>query len=40
MKTYNYLIDIISEKGAAFLVLIDPDKIKKEKTLNPYVSEM
>lgn len=27
MKIYNYLLKVISGKGAAFLVLIDPDKI-------------
>jgi phosphoglycerol geranylgeranyltransferase len=27
MKTYNYLLNIINSKGAAYLVLLDPDKI-------------
>jgi phosphoglycerol geranylgeranyltransferase len=27
MKIYNYLLKVISGKGAAFLILIDPDKI-------------
>lgn len=27
MKIYNYLQDIINSKGAAYLVLLDPDKI-------------
>jgi phosphoglycerol geranylgeranyltransferase len=27
MKTYNYLLNTISSKGAAYLVLLDPDKI-------------
>lgn len=31
MNIYNYLIDTISAKGAAFLILIDPDKISGEK---------
>jgi phosphoglycerol geranylgeranyltransferase len=31
MNIYNYLINIITSKGAAFLVLLDPDKIKGEK---------
>lgn len=31
MKIYNYLHDIIARKGAAYLVLIDPDKLHEEK---------
>ena len=31
MKIYNYLIDTINSKGAAFLILLDPDKIGGEK---------
>ncbi|MCX6152207.1 MAG: geranylgeranylglyceryl/heptaprenylglyceryl phosphate synthase [Ignavibacteriales bacterium] len=27
MKVYNYLLETISQKGAAFLILIDPDKV-------------
>lgn len=27
MKTYNYLLNTINTKGAAYLVLLDPDKI-------------
>ncbi|HUX60542.1 MAG TPA: geranylgeranylglyceryl/heptaprenylglyceryl phosphate synthase [Ignavibacteriaceae bacterium] len=27
MKTYNYLLNTISQKGAAYLVLLDPDKL-------------
>jgi phosphoglycerol geranylgeranyltransferase len=27
MKTYNYLLNTINSKGAAYLVLLDPDKI-------------
>lgn len=30
MKVFNYLTDVISEKGAAFLILIDPDKVDKK----------
>lgn len=37
MKIYNYLIDTISAKGAAHLILIDPDKINREK-LPDYLS--
>ncbi|RJP56788.1 MAG: geranylgeranylglyceryl/heptaprenylglyceryl phosphate synthase [Ignavibacteriales bacterium] len=32
MKTYQYLQDTIAKKGAAFLILIDPDKLSKDKT--------
>ena len=31
MNTYNYLINIIKQKGAAYLVLIDPDNINEAK---------
>ena len=31
MKTYSYLLNTISTKGAAYLILIDPDKISEEK---------
>lgn len=31
MNIYNYLLNRISEKGAAYLILIDPDKISGEK---------
>ncbi len=31
MKTYNYLLDVIKTKGAAYLILIDPDNINEEK---------
>ena len=31
MKTYSYLLNTISTKGAAYLILIDPDKISQEK---------
>ncbi|HEX2866157.1 MAG TPA: geranylgeranylglyceryl/heptaprenylglyceryl phosphate synthase [Ignavibacteriales bacterium] len=31
MNIYNYLLGKISEKGAAYLILIDPDKISGEK---------
>ncbi|MHB1686475.1 MAG: phosphoglycerol geranylgeranyltransferase [Ignavibacteriaceae bacterium] len=27
MKIYNYLLNIISQKGAAYLILLDPDKL-------------
>lgn len=37
MKIYNYLTGIISEKAAAHLILIDPDKINNEK-LADYLS--
>jgi putative glycerol-1-phosphate prenyltransferase len=29
MKTYKYLLDCIKSKGAAYLVLLDPDKISE-----------
>ncbi|MGE5432201.1 MAG: geranylgeranylglyceryl/heptaprenylglyceryl phosphate synthase [Syntrophomonadaceae bacterium] len=31
MNIYNYLLNKISEKGAAYLILIDPDKISGDK---------
>ena len=31
MKTYNYLLNIIKTKGAAYLILIDPDNFDGEK---------
>ena len=31
MKIYNYLLNIIKEKGAAYLVLLDPDKLSENK---------
>jgi putative glycerol-1-phosphate prenyltransferase len=31
MNTYNYLLEIIESKGAAYLVLIDPDKLSEDK---------
>lgn len=31
MKIYNYLNDTIARKGAAYLVLIDPDKLQENK---------
>jgi phosphoglycerol geranylgeranyltransferase len=30
MKVFNYLTSVISTKGAAFLILIDPDKVDKK----------
>lgn len=38
MKIYNQLLNIISEKGAAYLILLDPDKISLDK-LSPFVSQ-
>ena len=37
MKTYSYLLDVIEKKGAAYLILIDPDKISGER-LTSFVS--
>ncbi len=37
MNIYNYLLDIISTKGSAYLVLLDPDKLPAEK-LGRFVS--
>lgn len=31
MKIYNYLINTIKEKGAAYLILLDPDKLPENK---------
>ncbi len=31
MKIYNYLLNIIAQKGAAFFILIDPDKMNEKK---------
>ena len=31
MKTYNYLLNTIKQKGAAYLILIDPDHFDEEK---------
>jgi putative glycerol-1-phosphate prenyltransferase len=31
MKIYNHLINIIKQKGAAYLILLDPDKLPEEK---------
>ncbi|HEX9251794.1 MAG TPA: geranylgeranylglyceryl/heptaprenylglyceryl phosphate synthase [Ignavibacteriaceae bacterium] len=31
MKTYNHLLNTIKEKGAAYLVLLDPDKLPENK---------
>lgn len=31
MKIYNQLLNIIKEKGAAYLILLDPDKIPEDK---------
>lgn len=31
MKIYQYLLNTISEKGAAYVVLLDPDKISEDK---------
>ncbi len=36
MKTYNYLQNIAREKGAAYLILLDPDKLSEEKLI-PFV---
>lgn len=37
MKIYNYLINIIEKKGAAYVVLIDPDKLN-DKSLIDFVA--
>lgn len=37
MKTYSYLLDVIEKKRAAYLILVDPDKISGEK-LTSFVS--
>jgi putative glycerol-1-phosphate prenyltransferase len=31
MKIYNHLLNIIKQKGAAYLILLDPDKLPEEK---------
>ncbi|HCY75937.1 MAG: geranylgeranylglyceryl/heptaprenylglyceryl phosphate synthase [Ignavibacterium sp.] len=31
MKIYNHLLNIIKEKGAAYLILLDPDKLQENK---------
>ncbi len=36
MKTYNYLLNTIESKGAAYLVLLDPDKISDAKLI-PFI---
>ena len=30
MKTYNYILNTIESKGAAYLVLLDPDKLSQD----------
>ena len=32
MKTYNHLLNTIKSKGAAYLVLLDPDRLSFEKS--------
>ena len=36
MKIYNYLLNTIHSKGAAYLVLLDPDKLTKSK-IPPFI---
>jgi heptaprenylglyceryl phosphate synthase len=36
MKIYKYLQKTIQEKGAAYLILLDPDKLSEEKLI-PFV---
>ena len=36
MKTYNYLLNTIRSKGAAYLVLLDPDKLSNSK-ISPFI---
>jgi putative glycerol-1-phosphate prenyltransferase len=36
MKTYNYLLNTIEAKGAAYLILLDPDKLSDAKLI-PFV---
>ncbi|MCK7521729.1 MAG: hypothetical protein MZV64_30610 [Ignavibacteriales bacterium] len=36
MKTYNYLLNTIRAKGAAYLVLLDPDKLSSSK-IPPFI---
>jgi len=31
MTTYSYLLDVIEKKGAAYLILVDPDKVSGER---------
>ncbi len=38
MKIYNQLLNIISNKGAAYLILLDPDKISIDK-LSSFISK-
>ena len=33
MKTYNHILDTIKTKGAAYLVLLDPDKLRQDKAV-------
>ncbi len=32
MKTYNHILNTIKSKGAAYLVLLDPDKFSQDRT--------
>ena len=32
MKTYNHILNTIKSKGAAYLVLLDPDRLSFEKS--------
>lgn len=34
MKTYTYLLNTIREKGAAYLVLLDPDKLSEDRLIS------
>ncbi|GIK59965.1 MAG: geranylgeranylglyceryl/heptaprenylglyceryl phosphate synthase [Ignavibacteriota bacterium] len=36
MKTYNYLLNTVHSKGAAYLVLLDPDKLTSSK-IAPFI---
>ncbi|MCW8804242.1 MAG: geranylgeranylglyceryl/heptaprenylglyceryl phosphate synthase, partial [Ignavibacteriaceae bacterium] len=36
MKIYNYLLNTIRAKGAAYLILLDPDKLSNSKIL-PFI---
>ena len=36
MKIYNYLLDTIQTKGAAYLILLDPDKLTLSK-IAPFI---
>ena len=31
MNTYNHILNTIDSKGAAYLVLLDPDKLSQDK---------